>query len=403
MLKKIFAIAVTIGVSIFDTKIVVALSPEEISQVVKPYTVLITSDSGSVSGVMVNKSQNIYTLITTASKVAGAKNITIVTADGKKYKVSPSDVRTPDSQVDLLIIKFTTSQNYQVPPILPTSSLLTKGTEVYITGFPTPTQTISAPVYSFRPGVFQVRLPSASQSGYTLSYTGSLLPGMEGGGIFDKNGTLIGIHGRVQSSSEVTDPISPNVKFQANSNLGIPIGTFVKLTTSAPTSSDSGIVFSPTTQGVTVDSKKFQQLISGLNRSNQRYVAAAKLHRQRKYQEAIALYTVSIDEYAKTATSGAGNSTPSNAFLVMALKGRVESKYSSGDRQGALNDLEMALKYTPEDPQLYIQSGLISEQLGDKSKAIKFLQTASSIYQKTGAVANAEKVDRAILKIKQSR
>jgi hypothetical protein len=401
MLKQLSTIAVIISVNLFWSKIVVALSPEQISQVAKAYTVLITSDTGSASGVLVEKNKNIYTLIATARKIAGTNNVTVVTPDGKKYKISPSDIKVPDSQVDLLVVKFTSSQNYQVAPILTTNSLLAKGTEIFITGFPTPTRAISAPVYSFRPGVFQARSSSSGQSGYTLSYTGSLLPGMEGGGIFDKNGTLIGIHGQVQSSSEVADPISPNVKFQSNSNLGIPIGTFMKFSTSAPTRSNNMLTETP--QGVSVDPKKVQQLASMMDISGKRFGEAMKLHRQRKYKEAIAIYTASIDDSSKTATLGAGESSPSNTYLILALKGRAESKYSSGDRQGALKDLETAIQYSPNNPELYIQSGLLSNQLGDKSKAIQYLQTASSIFQKTGSVANANKVNEAILQIRQSK
>jgi Flp pilus assembly protein TadD len=87
----------------------------------------------------------------------------------------------------------------------------------------------------------------------------------------------------------------------------------------------------------------------------------------------------------------------------LALKGRAASKFSAGDGQGAIEDLEMALQSTPNDPELYIQLGLMSNKLGDSNKAIQYLQAASSIYQKTGSVAGVSRVNRVISQIRQNK
>ncbi|MEZ2231026.1 serine protease [Microcoleus sp.] len=108
--------------------------------------------------------------------------------------------------IDLAIISFTSSKDYAVASI-GDSSTVKIGDRVYISGWPDPEQAQAQAGQSVRPvsrrqrrlawGSVGAKLsPDASNQGYSIFYTDCTSPGMSGGPVFDKDGRLVGNHGR---------------------------------------------------------------------------------------------------------------------------------------------------------------------------------------------------------------
>ncbi len=204
-----------------------AASSIEVAKIAKAVTVNIESADSPGSGVIIQKNNNTYTIITAAHVVRDLKSaFKIVTPDGNTYKLTNIKA-TPGT--DLAIAKFQSNTNYLVAK-MGDSAQSPEGATVYVAGFPMATQAISSSIYNFTEGKVTANANRPLAEGYSLVYSNSTLPGMSGGPVFNAAGELIAIHGRgdTQESSEVSS-INQNVRIKTGFNLGITTSTFLKL------------------------------------------------------------------------------------------------------------------------------------------------------------------------------
>lgn len=114
--------------------------------------------------------------------------------------------------IDLAIISFTSDKNYAVAS-LGDASTVKIGDRVYISGWPNPELEQAQAGQSVRPvSRRQRRLawgsvggklsPDASNQGYSIFYTDCTRAGMSGGPVFDKDGRLVGNHGKGSSNKQ---------------------------------------------------------------------------------------------------------------------------------------------------------------------------------------------------------
>jgi tetratricopeptide (TPR) repeat protein/V8-like Glu-specific endopeptidase len=204
-----------------------AASSIEVAKIAKAVTVNIESADSPGSGVIVQKTNNTYTVITAAHVLRDPKSaFKLVTPDGNIHKLTNIKA-TPGT--DIAVAKFQSNTSYPVAK-MGDSAQSPEGATVYVAGFPMATQAISASIYNFTEGKVTANANRPLAEGYSLVYSNNTLPGMSGGPVFNDTGELIAIHGRgdTQESSQVSE-INQNVRIKTGFNLGITTSTFLKL------------------------------------------------------------------------------------------------------------------------------------------------------------------------------
>ncbi len=222
-----FRLVVSLAIALLLSPSAQAASSIEVAKIAKSVTINIESADSPGSGVIVQKNNNIYTIITAAHVLRDLKNsFTIVTPDGNTHKLTNIKA-TPGT--DLAIAKFQSTTNYPVAK-MGDSAQSPEGATVYVAGFPLATQAISASIYNFTEGKVTANANRPLAQGYSLVYSNNTLPGMSGGPVFNGAGELIAIHGRgdTQETSQSSE-INQNVRIKTGFNLGITTSTFLKL------------------------------------------------------------------------------------------------------------------------------------------------------------------------------
>jgi Tetratricopeptide repeat len=329
---------------------ILALSPQEVAQAVKPFTVRISSSQNQFSGTIIKRIGNEYQVLTTAAASRG-KSTVIFTSDGQKHPIKDKKIT---SGVDTAVLTFSSSKNYPTATII--IGISGNINEIYVAGFPKTTRTITTPIFTVRPAVLKSRSVNTS-----LSYEASLLPGMEGGGIFDDSAKLIGINGQRVKVSNRQDQVNANVQFQSGTYTGIPIGAFVSASQSTGTGSYGSS--STTSGGFTGTSVEEIEAVRSAFAGWQdpTWAAANAKYEQGQYQEAIRLFDIHLKKYPKDGLS---------------YSSRGIAKLQLGDKKGAIADFDLALKINPKLPGILIYRGIAKAQSGDQNGGIIDLQQA---------------------------
>lgn len=213
-------------------------------------TVRILTPTASGSGAIVRQQGQVYTVLTSWHVVAFSQQHTIIAPDGQKYRLLGAPLQLGNA--DLAIVQFRSSIQYQVTRI--STDLLTVGEPVFAAGFPmyrggSSTTTFDQGIRAFRftQGVVSVLPPKSLAQGYRLGYTNDIAVGMSGGPIFNSQGLLIGINGRVKNRDpdfgvyafeDGTEPSGRMLEQMVNSSWGIPISTYLRFISSYSRSSN---------------------------------------------------------------------------------------------------------------------------------------------------------------------
>jgi hypothetical protein len=199
----------------FPQEIVQVLNPEEISLRVKQTTVRVDG-SGVGSGVIIDESNNVYTVLTNWHVVKKPGEYTVQTIDGRQHKVDKATVKQLGG-LDLALLQFSSNQNYQLAEI-GNSDQLVEGQSIYFAGYPGELREEYNRYYRFFTTNLVGILPPSTNKGYTLIYNGEAFPGMSGGPVFDKYARLIGVNGEANI----------NAITGATSIYAIPINTYTQ-------------------------------------------------------------------------------------------------------------------------------------------------------------------------------
>jgi tetratricopeptide (TPR) repeat protein len=234
-MKYLPILAFTVAlVSVAD--IAVAKTLAEIESIAKAVTVeirLLKAESVG-SGIIIERQGDLYTLITNRHVVCGqtrncttppsAETYTVKLGDGQKYQVSAKSVKLLGNNLDLAIVQFRSNRGYPVALVADPGSLKVDDI-VYTSGYPA-----EPPGFSFNIGsaiaVVNKRL-TEDRGGYTIMYTTDTQPGMSGGGVFNREGRLVAIHGQGERSRENTElrtVSSSGVIFRGKQDVGSKIG-----------------------------------------------------------------------------------------------------------------------------------------------------------------------------------
>ena len=328
-MKLYYAISpvmITVSTMLVQPQFAYAQSSAEVAKIAKGITVLIDNESSPGSGVIIERSGKTYTVLTAAHVVRGTSDYNIVTSNGQRYSLIKSNIKRLKG-VDLAVVKFNSNQSYPTAKI-GNSDNSTEGTTAYVAGFPKPTAAVSNALYTFMDGRIIANASQSLRDGYSLVYSIDTFPGMSGGPILNEKGELIGVHGRGDTTENFNiSDVNPNIIIKTGRNLGIPISTFTKQFNLANSSSET---------------------------------VAAK---------------------------------PKNPFVT---KPKADDFYlqsvekrNKADFQGAIKDLNQAIKINPKYAFAYYRRAEARQNTGENDKAIADLQKAAQLFSEQGNKSDA--------------
>ncbi|MEB3279321.1 MAG: trypsin-like peptidase domain-containing protein [Lyngbya sp.] len=170
-----------------------ALTPTDINKIASEITVRIEGPKGG-SGVIIEKQQNTYYILTNWHVVSQVGDYEIVTPDGQRHQVYYSLIRQLPG-LDLAVVPFQTSQRYPLAKLANTNNI-NEGNVVYVAGWPRSASTLGHRLFLSTKGTVEYR--QEPRQGYTLVYNNLVRSGMSGGPVLNEAGEVIGINGIVQ-------------------------------------------------------------------------------------------------------------------------------------------------------------------------------------------------------------
>ncbi|ELP55199.1 tetratricopeptide repeat family protein [Microcystis aeruginosa TAIHU98] len=159
----------------------------QIERSIRQVTVKITSEINRGSGIIIGKKGSIYLVLTNALVTRGATTLQIQTHDGQTRTASIA----PNSLLkdkDLALVEFSDTRDYpiaKIRAISPDAEL-----DITVTGYSAETGQ-----YTTDNGKIEQTSDRPLREGYSVGYSGDIVQGMSGGGIFFED-ELIGINGR---------------------------------------------------------------------------------------------------------------------------------------------------------------------------------------------------------------
>jgi tetratricopeptide (TPR) repeat protein len=166
------------------------------------------------SGVIIDRQENSYTVLTNWHVVEPAGNYTIQTYDRNTYQVNKSRIKRLGN-LDLAEVQFTSTQNYRKADLY--FDRLNVRIPVYVSGWADPDSVGIIPEYLLIPQVI-TRIAEKPKNEYSLVFNTPTKSGMSGGPILNEQGRLVGIHGQSR-----VDPRTEGIDF-----LGIPIQIYLR-------------------------------------------------------------------------------------------------------------------------------------------------------------------------------
>jgi tetratricopeptide (TPR) repeat protein/V8-like Glu-specific endopeptidase len=339
-----FLTAVLIGTNtVMLQPLAVAKSTVEVGRIAKAITVEIKQNGTDKvgSGILLQKQGSTYTVLTAGHVVSDSRaTFTVKTSDGQDRRAIAGSVRSSESNIDLAVLKFESSDDYFLA-IIGTSSSLEIGTSLYVSGFPKATRTIEKGTFNFTKGEVIGIANRGNDKGYSLIYSNITFRGMSGGPVLNENGELVAIHGQGDRDDENVS--ATGIGEKTGRNLGIVIERFGTVALSMGVKLDQRVAVLPQNQGLNAT----DYLLRGKDKED----------RLKDYRGALIDYNQAIALDPKNP-----GAFMSRAFL---------KAYKLNDPQGALADCNKAISLAPRNSTYYYQRGFLKrEKLNDFQGAL---------------------------------
>jgi len=202
-------------------------------------TVRIIKADSAGSGVIIAREGNFYSVLT-SWHVVSSNNSTILTADDREHQLINAPKQLGDA--DLGVLKFYSEIEYPIAVIQ--DRIPQVGETVYAAGFPLSidrdkkSDELGNEAFRLSEGQVSIIPDKSLPQGYRLGYTNDTAMGMSGSPIFDRDGLLVGIHGRgkyrdpsfgVYLFEDGSEPSPAQLEEMISSSWGIPIGIYNNL------------------------------------------------------------------------------------------------------------------------------------------------------------------------------
>jgi tetratricopeptide (TPR) repeat protein len=404
------------AVLIFFSDAAVAKSPAEIEAIARSTSIEIqrigTDKVGS--GVIIHRQGDLYTLITNRHVACGSRSCRLPaqqiyqlgTSDGQRHRVPVTSVKLMGGDLDLAIVQFRSNRSYPVAQVAEPGSLKVDDA-VHTAGFPV------GQGWLFEAGqakaVVNKRLVGDG-GGYTVVYDAETLPGMSGGGAFDRDGRLVAVHGygdRFTENTQAEEVSSTDiVKNEVNSKIGYNRGIPVRWVVEGL--GELGILVGnrqPLSQirigNPTVAATADEFFIAGFNKfvDPGQDFQAGRREAVAQFNQAVALnprYTIAYfmraivknllnDPQGALADYNQGISLNPKSATAYYNRGLLEDE-KLNDPQGALADYNQAISLNPKFAAAYSNRGLLKyEKLNDPRGALADYNQAISLNPKFAA------------------
>ncbi|REJ59733.1 MAG: tetratricopeptide repeat protein [Microcystis aeruginosa DA14] len=197
-------------------------------QFLQRVTVKITSETNRGSGTIIAKKGDNYLILTNAHVTRNTKTLQVQTYDGhsRAARIVPNSL---SENQDLALLEFSDTRDYSIATIAKfTINQNRIGLEVVAAGYVAETGQ-----YRTTKGTLEQVSDRPLREGYSVGYSGDIVQGMSGGGIF-VDGELIGINGRsahpILSNyiyEDGTKPTDAEIQQMRAVNWGISINTLL--------------------------------------------------------------------------------------------------------------------------------------------------------------------------------
>ncbi|MFN7217409.1 tetratricopeptide repeat protein, partial [Microcystis sp.] len=197
-------------------------------QFLQRVTVKITSETNRGSGTIIAKKGDNYLILTNAHVTRNTKTLQVQTYDGhsRAARIVPNSL---SENQDLALLEFSDTREYSIATIAEfTINQNSIGLEVVAAGYVAETGQ-----YRTTKGTLEQVSARPLRDGYSVGYSGDIVQGMSGGGIF-VDGELIGINGRSAhpilsnyTYEDGTKPTDAEIQKMRAVNWGIPINTLL--------------------------------------------------------------------------------------------------------------------------------------------------------------------------------
>jgi tetratricopeptide (TPR) repeat protein len=418
----------TVAIVVMHQQPVMALTFDQVRQIARPVTVMISDQSGGGSGVIIAKQGNTYTVLTNRHVVEGGAAYRVQTFDQAVH--SQARVIKIFQDVDLAVVQFETSKVYSVAT-LGDSSLSSAGDTVFSFGYPgiynSATKGIEQKYYDAE-GIV-LALDAKQDQGYVIKHRADTPRGMSGGPSFDAKGRLVAINGRHGAefvASETVPTIDKRGEFIQTGRVAVQIynGEWfsIPVNTALAQLSRAGINIADLKIDKTPPPNNRERIANPKN-AGDFYLRATVLNQRGEVQSAIKDYTqaIKLDQNFIEAYSSRGFAflklawlkqgdpkkaiddfnevirRPSGDLRVYALINRAIARAELGDRQGEIEDYTMAIQIQPGSAIAYYNRGVTRRESGDRQGAIEDYTQAIKIDPKHADAYNNRGVLRSDL------
>ena len=225
--KLIFPASQTIATTVEATK----LTNRELETIAQAITVKVHVGEYRGSGILINRDNNTYTVITNAHVAERGDTYSIETRDGIKHTATLLSKDSLETVYDLATLQFKSNNNYHIA-IFGDSTNLTEGEEVLAAGFP-----FNADNLNITTGKISLLPDKSLQGGYQIGFTNYTVQGMSGGVLLNSVGEVIGVLGKGKGAifdsaytySDGTTPTAEELESMKNASFSIPIAKVAEI------------------------------------------------------------------------------------------------------------------------------------------------------------------------------
>ena len=169
------------------------LSTEQLQRLARSITVKVLTGDSWGSGILIQKQEQIYTVLTNQHVLDGGKSYRVQTPDGRLYPVNL--LRSIRTDEDLALVQFRSRDRVYTLASLKNPAKLAVNDAVFSAGYPFKTSSSESGKFEFTTGRISILLKRPFVGGYQIGYTNEVTRGMSGGPLLNHKGVVVGING----------------------------------------------------------------------------------------------------------------------------------------------------------------------------------------------------------------